>query len=203
MQYKPTTVKEPPLDAASTLSKKLRAGSVYRREELVYISKAVDRHLIQLQDKKRLQKLAQGLYYVPRTSVYGILPPKDEALVKAFLRDKNFLVFSPSSYNTLHMGSNQLYNKTIVYNHKRHGIFTFGKRVFDFRMRPCFPKTLSPEFLFVDLLNNIDEFAEEKDEIFLRAQQRVKEFDSKKLQYALSKYANMSTKKAVQGWLNA
>jgi len=203
MHYHHTTSKKQTADAVSMLSKKLRAGSVYRREELASASKAVDRHLIQLQQKKRVQKLAQGLYYVPRTSAYGVLPPRDETLVAAFLRDKNFLIFSPSGYNTLSLGSNQLYNRTVVYNHKRHGIFTFGKRSFDFRMKPCFPKKLSPEFLFVDLLNNINELAEENDEMLLHARQRAKDFDSRKLHHALSKYANMSTKKTVRGWLNA
>ena len=39
----------------------------------------------------------------------------------AFLRDKDFLVFSPSAYNTLGLGTTQLYNRTLVYNHKPTG----------------------------------------------------------------------------------
>ena len=108
------------------------------------VSNAVDRHLRQLQDAGRLKKLSQGLYYVPRQSAYGNLPPDDSELVAAFLRDDDFLLLSPASYNTLELGGTQLYNRTVVYNHKRHGRFTFGNRTFDFRMKPRFPRKLSP-----------------------------------------------------------
>lgn len=53
----------------------------------------------------------------------------------------------------------QLYNKTLVYNHKRHGVFQLGNWWFDFRMKSRFPKKLTPAFLYVDLLNNLDELA--------------------------------------------
>src|SRR5437879_5747277 len=96
--------------AAAALSRRLRAGGVYRREDLAPASNAVDRHLQQLQAAGRLQKLSHGLYYVPRQSVYGSLPPDDASLVAAFLRDDHFLLLSPASYNTLELGGTQLYN---------------------------------------------------------------------------------------------
>ena len=77
-------------------------------------------------------------------------------------RDKEFLVFSPSSYNAVGLGTTQLYNRTLVYNHKRHGVFRLGNRQFDFRVKPRFPKKLSREFLYVDLLNNLEELAEDR-----------------------------------------
>ncbi len=153
--------------AVKALSKRLRAGSVYRREDLCSTSNAVDRHLRQLQDNGRIKKLSQGLYYVPRKSAYGALPPEDTALVAAFLRDDDFLLLSPTSYNSLELGTTQLYNRTIVYNHKRHGQFSLGNRTFDFRMKPRFPRKLTKEFLFIDLLNNLKEMTEERDVILL------------------------------------
>lgn len=43
----------------------------------------------------------------------------------------------------------QLYNHTLVYNHKRYGVFCLGNREFDFRMKSRFPKKLTSEFLYV------------------------------------------------------
>ena len=54
--------------------------------------------------------------------------PADDVVIEGFLRDKDFLVFSPSAYNTIGLGTTQLYNRTVVYNHKRHGVFKLGNR---------------------------------------------------------------------------
>lgn len=189
--------------AAALLSRRLRAGGVYRREDLAPDSNAVDRHLKQLQETGRLKKLSQGLYYVPRQSVYGSLPPDDRELVAAFLRDDNFLILSPASYNTLELGSTQLYNRTVVYNHKRHGQFTFGNRTFDFRMKPRFPRRLSHEFLFVDLLNNLGELSEEREDLLRNAQLKAPALDRRKLMHAASSFGTVATKKLVKGWLDA
>lgn len=188
--------------SAATLSRRLRAGCVYRREDLASSSSAVDRHLKQLQDNGRVKKLSQGLYYVPKKSAYGALPPEDSDLVAAFLRDDDFLLLSPASYNTLELGTTQLYNRTIVYNHKRHGQFKLGNRTFDFRVRPRFPSKLSKEFLFVDLLNNLNEMTEEKEVIFEKAANRCRDLDRRKLSLAATKYGNVSTKKLIRKWLD-
>ena len=119
--------------AIDKVRRALRAGHVYRREDLLGISNAVDRHLSELVADGALTRLAQGLYYAPKQSAFGIVPAADQKLVNAFLRDKDFLIFSPSSYNSLGLGTTQLYNKTFVYNHKRHGVFSFENRSFDFR----------------------------------------------------------------------
>jgi hypothetical protein len=188
---------------AAVLSRRLRAGGVYRREDLVPISNAVDRHLKQLQDAGRLKKLSQGLYYAPRQSAYGSLPPDDTELVAAFLRDDHFLLLSPASYNTLGLGGTQLYNRTVVYNHKRHGRFTFGNRTFDFRMKPRFPSKLSPEFLFVDLLNNLGELAEEREHLLHNARLKAQKFDRRKLSKAASNFGTVATQRMIKVWLNA
>ncbi len=188
--------------AAALLSRRLRAGAVYRREELATDSNAVDRHLRQLQDSGRLTKIAQGLYYVPHQSAFGPVPPKDSELIAAFLRDDDFLLLSPVSYNTLGLGSTQLYNRTVVYNHKRHGRFTFCNRTFDFRIKPRFPNKLSSEFLLVDLINNLDELAEERTELLRNAQAKSHQFDRQKILRAASKFGNVATKKLIRKWLD-
>ncbi len=198
MHHHPPTAKGGSADLASAL----RAGRVYRREDLARVSNAVDRHLRELVAGGQLKKLAQGLYYAPRQSTFGAVPPDDHELVEAFLRDKDFLVFSPSAYNALGLGTTQLYNRTLVYNHKRHGVFALGNRQFDFRVKPRFPKKLMPEFLFVDMLNNLDELAEDKLLVLAEAQSKAVQFDRLHLMRALASYGSMATKKRMTGWLH-
>ena len=122
------------------LKKHLRPGQVYRREDLARWSNAVDRHLKQLVEDGTLTKLAGGLYLYPKETVFGKAPAEDEKLVGTFLKDDRFLLASPNAYNSLGVGTTQLYDKTVVYNHKRHGNFALGGRKFDFRVKPSFPR---------------------------------------------------------------
>jgi hypothetical protein len=179
----------------------MQAGRVYRREDLARLSNAVDRHLHELVSTGMLKKLAQGLYYAPKPSNFGPLPPTDEQVVRGFLRDKDFLVFSPSAYNTVGLGTTQLYNSTLVYNHKRHGVFRLGNRQFDFRVKPRFPQKLTPEFLYVDLLNNLEELAEDREAVLSQARNKLLSFNQPRLQQALDSYGNMATRKRVREWL--
>ena len=188
--------------ATAHLADELKAGHVYRREDLARLSNAVDRHLRELVSMGKLQKLAQGLYHAPKQSNFGPLPPADDLVVKGFLRDKEFLVFSPSSYNAVGLGTTQLYNRTLVYNHKRHGVFRLGNRQFDFRVKPRFPKKLSREFLYVDLLNNLDELAEDRDEVLNQAHSKLPSFDMDRLQEAVESYGNMATRKRLREWID-
>jgi hypothetical protein len=197
------TLFTPPLKGATVhLADELQAGHVYRREDLARLSNAVDRHLHELVSTGLLKKLAQGLYYAPKPSKFGPLPPTDEQVVRGFLRDKDFLVFSPSSYNTLGLGTTQLYNSTLVYNYKRHGVFKLGNRQFNFRVKPRFPKKLKTEFLFVDLLNNLEELAEDRDTVLSQARTKLLSFDPSRLQEALDSYGNMATRKRVREWVD-
>ena len=197
-----TTLSTPILRGGSAkLAQELQAGRVYRREDLARLSNAVDRHLHTLVSTGTLKKLAQGLYYVPKQSNLGALPPADEQVVRSFLRDNDFLVFSPSSYNTVGLGTTQLYNSTRVYNHKRHGVFRLGNRQFDFRVKPRFPQKLTPEFLYVDLINNLDELAEDRDAVLSQARTKLLSFDQRRLEAALESYGSMATRKRVRKWI--
>ncbi len=186
--------------AAAHLADELQAGRAYRREDLARLSTAVDRRLRELVATGKLKKLAQGLYHAPKQSSFGPLPPTDDQVVESFLRDKDFLVFSPSAYNTVGLGTTQLYNKTLVYNHKRHGVFRLGNRQFDFRMKPRFPKKLTPEFLYVDLLNNLDELAEDRDAVLRQARNTLPSFDPARLQRAADSFGSVATRKRLREW---
>ena len=177
------------------LQKHLRPGQVYRRADLLAWSNAVDRHLGQLVTNGVLTKLAGGVYYYPKKTSFGEAPAEDEKLVEAFLMDHRFLLTSPNAYNSLGVGATQLYNETVVYNHKRHGRFKLGNRVFDFRMKPHFPKTLSKEFLLVDLVNNVDRLAESESVVLDGVRRKALSADQKALRKAVRDYGGVRAKK--------
>jgi hypothetical protein len=177
------------------LKKRLRPGTVYRREDLARWSNAVDRHLKQLVEGNVLTKLSGGLYVYPTETAFGKAPAPDAELVEAFLKDKRFLLASPNAYNGLGVGTTQLYDKTVVYNHKRHGDFQLGGRTFSFRVKPHFPKSLSKEFLLVDLVNNLDQLAEAKLEVVDRVTERAVSLDGPRLRKAIRDYGSASTRR--------
>jgi len=177
------------------LKRHLRPGQVYRRQELARWSHAVDRHLKQLVAEGTLMKLRGGLYVMPKDTAFGKAPADDEKLVSAFLRDHRFLLASPNAYNTLGVGTTQLYDKTVVYNHKRHGEFALGGRKFEFRVKPAFPAKLGAEFLLVDLVNNLDRLAESREEVLARVRKTAASYDASRLRRAARDYGNMTTRK--------
>lgn len=185
------------------LKKLLRPGQVFRRQDLTGRSNAVDRHLRQLVAEGTLVKLAGGLYEYPKVTVFGQAPAEDEKLVTAFLKGGEYLLASPNAYNSLGVGTSQLYNKTVVYNRRRHGEFVLGGRAFDFRVKPSFPKALSPEFLLVDLVNNVDQLAESRDEVLSRVRERVASSDSAGLRRTAEKYGSVRAKKFFRDMLKA
>lgn len=182
------------------LVRHVRAGKVYRREDLMPYSTSVDRELQQLVAQGKLQKLAQGLYYKPRKNVFGEVPPDESELLTAFLKDKNFLSFNPSVYNSLCLGTTQLYNKTVVYNHKRHGLFELDQRRYDFRMKSRFPKPsqVTSEYLLVDMLNNLSDLAEDEEQVLAAVRRKLSEFDQPRLQRALEQYGSAATRRLMK-----
>jgi hypothetical protein len=138
---------------------------------------------------RRREARRQGL---AGESVTAALSPQ---LVESFLRDDRFLLASPNTYNQLGVGTTQLYDKTVVYNHKRHGRFSLGGRTFDFRMKASFPKSLTKEFLLVDLVNNLDQLPENREQVLKRVEQQVFSSDKTRLQRYPREYGNVRTRK--------
>jgi hypothetical protein len=185
------------------LKRHLKPGHAYRRAELARWSTSVDRHLKQLVGSGALKKLSGGLYAYPKETVFGRAPAKDSDVVSAFLKDDRFLLASPNAYNSLGVGTTQLYDKTVVYNHKRHGDFQLGNRKFAFRVKPRFPTSLTKEFLLVDLVNNLEQLAEAKDEVLQRVAERAASADGARLRRAVRDYGNERTKKFFNRVLSA
>ena len=122
----------------------------------------------------------------------------DQALIKSFLKDDRFLMLSFNSYNGLGLGTTQLYNHTIVYNHKRHGEFKLGKRTYDFRMRTTFPENFTKEDLLVDMLNNISELAEDESMIISALYRNISNFKRQALENSAMLYEKIKTKKTIK-----
>lgn len=190
------------MNALEQFKTHLTEGEVYRRSQLQRWSKAVDRHLKLLVMHGFLQKMSQGLYYYPKKASFGEVPADDKELVRSFLKSDEFLLTTPNLYNSLGFGTAQLYNKRVVYNHKRHGRFLLGGREFDFRLKHKFPAQLTKEFLLVDLLNNLDELAEDRGEVLEKFKQKLQELKNENFLNTLNNYAGERTKKLFNSFLN-
>lgn len=188
------------MKALQKLKRHLKPGQVYRRADLIQWSNAVDRHTKQLIEEGVLEKMSQGLYYYPEKASFGKVPAEDRRLVRAFLKSADFLFMSPNLYNSLGVGTTQLYNKRIVYNHKRHGQFILGGKSFEFRLKHKFPKELSKEFLFVDLLNNLNELAEDRENVLKRIKEKIFKEHGMRMNRAVHAYAGERTKNVFSKW---
>ena len=168
----------------------LRRGRVYRREDFALWSASVDRHLKALVNSGDLKKLRYGLYHYPKKLAFGEVPASEHELLQAFLRTNRFLVISPNLYNLLGLGTTQLYDKRVVYNHKRHGTLDFGGQIFCFERRTNFPRKLTKEFLLVDLVNELDQLAEDRGAVAARVAETARQMEHRKLSRAVQLYAN-------------
>jgi hypothetical protein len=183
------------VDAPLDLRWKQLAGKVFRRKDLANELPSIDRELGLAVKAGIIHKAARGLYYVPRRTPFGDAPPSEEALVEKFLDDHHFLMFNPSCYNALELGTTQLYNKTVVYNHKRHGKFALAGFEFDFRDKPRFPsrKQVNREYLLVDMLNNLSDLAEDPDTVLSNVRRKLDTFDAGRLEKMLADYGSART----------
>lgn len=180
------------------LRQHIKPGQVYRRSDLEYYSSAIDRHLSMLTKDGSLVKLNQGIYYAPRSSKFGMVPPDDAVLVESFLKDSDFLLVKPNFFNTLGLGFTQLYNTTWVYNHKRKGEFKLNGKTFEFKIKSSFPNKLTREFLLVDLLNNLDELAEVQNKALRNLPNKLSDFNDVELLRVTQQYGSGKTKQLLK-----
>ncbi len=176
------------------LLQNIHPGEVYRRSDLEYYSTAIDRHLAQLTEDGILVKVNHGLYYAPKKSKFGVVPPDDHQLVERFLKDDDFLLVSPNAYNALGLGLTQLYNTTLIYNHKRKGEFQLNGKTFELKLKSSFPKEITKEFLLVDLLNNSQNLAEDFSQTLEKLKNKLHHFNTSDLMKATQQYGTGQTK---------
>jgi len=179
------------------LKSHLKSGRLYKRAELEKWSKSVDRHLSQLLSMEILSKVGPGLYYAPKKNAFGIEPPNEEKLVQKYLDNSKFLITSFNIYNKLELGTTQLYNHKVVYNHLKSGDVKLGNKVFTFRKKSSFPTKQTAEFAVVDLVNNLDQLAEDQPKVLENVQKKVKELDPKAFSIAVEKYGTKKTRQLL------
>lgn len=185
------------MSALQELKIHLKPGQVYRRADLTQWSNAIDRHLKQLVEDGTLKKMSRGVYAYPKETSFGKAVPEDRKLVNAFLKSNDFLLFSPNDYNRLGVGTTQLYNQQLVYNRKRHGRFKLGNRVFNFQVKPYFPKVLSKAFLLVDLVNYVDKLTEQQGAVLSQARKVAAELEPTTLNRAVLRYGGVRAKRLL------
>ena len=180
------------------------SGRVYRREDLASFSSSVDRDLQTLVKANKIEKLGSGLYHRPVVSKFGPLPPKQEEVVRAFLKTDDFLLTSLNYFNGLGVGLTQLSNEMLVYNRKRVGKFTLGGLVYNFQRPPNFPKSkqTSEEYLFVDLLNNYDNLHEAPEHFDDALKLKAGRLKKKELLRVASMYGKVRANKKLQELLD-
>jgi len=132
---------------------RLTSGRVYRTKDLARWGRNPTRLANRLVREGELVRLRHGLFFRPKLGRYGPVPPEDHELMRGFLEGGRFVFSGPSRWNALGLGSTAVFASQLVYNTKRSGEFRFGKRLFVLR-RVKFPKSPTPEWFAVDLLEN-------------------------------------------------
>ncbi|WGQ10658.1 hypothetical protein QG516_03175 [Pedobacter gandavensis] len=95
------------------------------------------------------------------------------------------------------MGTTQLYNKLIVYNHQRSGAIRLGSKLFTFKKKSAFPQKPTKEFLVVDLINNLDSLAEDQPKILEKVLKKAMSLDKHSFGHAVEKYRTPKTRKLL------
>jgi len=176
----------------------LASGKVYRRSDFTDMTSNVDRNLKALVDEGALKKLQNGLYLAPKKTPFGEAMPDEDELLSKFLNDDHFVVYGPSMFNSLGLGTTQLYDKRVVFNRKRHGEMKLGDRKYHFYRWREAPKSLSKEFLLVEMFNKLNELAEDHGEVVNKLKKKLGEFNSAKLYNALNRFGTKSAQKKLR-----
>jgi hypothetical protein len=184
--------------SAEKLGKVMEPGRVYRRQDLAGFTTAVDRDLQTLVRDGQVRKAHGGLYFRPHRNAFGFAPPRDEDLVRAFLKSEDFLVTSYNHFNALGLGLTQLYGETLVYNHKRFGMYVLGGKRFRFLRVPAFPRELSREYLVVDLLNHLDRLPDDAARVRRNLPLLLSKLDKDALRINSTRYGRPATRRVLQ-----
>ena len=178
---------------------KLEPGRVYRTRDLAEWSANAPRLARRLVQEGELVPLAHGLFAHPKKGRFGVVPPDDRELLRAFLDDTPFVVTGPDRWNALGLGSTAVYAMPLVYNTKRSGVFELGARRFKLR-RVSFPETPPAEWYVVDLLEHADKAGAARSELVkaLAFAVAANRFDRSKLRAMAARYATKTTRAVLE-----
>lgn len=131
---------------------------------------------------------------------FGPAQPDRHALLRAFLGGEEFVITGPPVWNSLGLGSTQMFAHPLVYNRKRTGLFDLGGRTFDLR-RVRFPDWPGVEWFVVDLLENLASVGLDRTETAALLAARIAEgvFDKDALIRMAARYGTKATQALVRG----
>ena len=84
-----------------------------------------------------------------------------------------------------------------MYNYRRHEKKELAGNTIIFKRVPNFPHKITKEFLLIDLLNNLDLIADEKNNILDKIKNKLKMFNEDRLLAFAKKYGKLKTKKTI------
>lgn len=182
----------------------LKAGRVYRTRDFEPWSANPSRYAKQLVAKGHLVQLAHGLFTHPKRSKFGVVPPADDALMRAFLDDSPFVFTGPERWNALGLGATAVFATPLVYNTKRSAFIEFGHRRFELR-RVAFPSPAPREWFVVDLLENADRAGTSRTDLGSALTRALahESFDRENLRAMAQRYGTKSTRDVVYAALKA
>ncbi len=183
---------------------RLTSGKVYRTIDLSKWSKNPSRTARRLVREGELTFLAKGLYYRPRQSRFGKVPPENEELLRAFLHNNRFLITGPDLWTELGLGATSVYPHLLVYNTRRSGYFNLGGRIFNLRRIP-FPANPSAEWFVVDLIEHSDMAGVSLDTIeeSLKEALRANRFNKGLLSQMGTRFGKKRTRLLIEQAINA
>lgn len=188
-------------ERSSTLVE-LVPGRVYRTREFAAWSTNAPRLVKRLAAQGQLVPLAHGLYCCPRRTRFGLVPPTDAELMRAFLDGGPFLFTGPEQWNALGLGTTALFSSPLVYNTKRSGVFEFGGRKLRLR-RVAFPSRPSPEWYVVDLFEHAGEVGVTVLDLTKALKRRLRcgAFVARTLRTLANRYGTRATRLAIEAAL--
>ena len=178
---------------------RLKRGRVYRTEDFSRFDRNPTRLASKLVRAGKLRRLRKGLYYAPRHSTFGEVPPSEDELLTAYFRGRPYLRTGPSAWNTLGLGSTAVEVVPLVYNTTRTGEVELGGRRFEFR-RVRFPRKPDLEYFVVDLLENPRRAGVGLETVHraLTSALAAGRFDSKRLLDRANEYGTLATQELVR-----
>lgn len=177
---------------------KLAPGRVYRTQEFKRWSSNPTRTAEQLVRSGDLTKLRNGLYYRPKLSKWGAVPPSRDEVLRSTLKGTPYLVTGSGAWNALGLGSTAVFPVPLVYNTKRSGEETIGSFRFAFR-RVRFPRRPTPEWFVVDLIQNRREAGLDVETLIrnLSAALRTRRYHAERLMEIAADYGTRETQSIV------
>lgn len=181
----------------------LEPGRVYRTRDLLGHGANAPRLARRLTKEGKLTRLAHGLFAAPKPGRFGAVPPRDEALMTAFLDGSPFVFTGPERWNALGLGSTASFAAQLVYNTRRSGEFAFAGRRFLLR-RVAFPERPTAEWYVVDLFEHADEAGASREELAAALRRAVQRnvFDAERLRGMAERFGSKATVALVKSALD-